>query len=47
MLPENGKSFIVIGMDTHAERGYKVGPRLRELVPRGQSEARGEIHATL
>ena len=26
--------------------GYKVGPRLRELAPRGQREPGGGIHAT-
>ena len=39
MLPANGKSFIVNGMDTHADRGYKVGPRLLEL-PAGPEGAR-------
>ena len=28
------------------ELGYKVGPRLRELVPHGQREPGGGIHAT-
>ena len=28
------------------ELGYKVGPRLRELAPRGQREPGGGIHAT-
>ena len=28
------------------EMGYEVGPRLRELAPRGQREPGGGIHAT-
>ena len=30
----------------HTEMGYKVGPRLHELAPRGQRKPVGGIHAT-
>ena len=32
--------------DIHAEMGYRVGPRLRELGPRGEREPGGVIHVT-
>ena len=32
--------------ENHYKLGYKVGPRLRELAPRGQREPGGGIHAT-
>ena len=33
-------------VQTCTELGYEVGPRLRELVPRGQRKSGGGIHAT-